>query len=174
MFFETLEGAQRDYVFETYADEFRQSAESVANSATAIQETGGLEVIAQALARIPAFAVASITTSTAIVSVSAGSRYIETLLLTSEVAALAGGIELTTQYRDLKEGAATVDPAQVEHMESFDSLSFDTADGFRGLTLTTIKLDSEATATERLELVANETPGIQDLSSTIGDASLYA
>ena len=69
--------------------------------------------------------------------------------------------------------AANVDPAQVEHIVSFESLSFDTADGFVGLTLTTINFDSEEAATNHLELVTSETPGMQDLSVKIGDASLY-
>ena len=172
-FFETLEGAQRDYVFETYTDEFRQSAESVASAATAIQETGSNEVIAQALARMPAFAIASVTASGTGDPVIVPTGYISTLLTLDDLAGLVGEVELTIQYRDHREGAAKVDPAQFEHMDSFDSLSFDTADGFRGLTLTTIKFDSEGAAADHLELVTSEAPGLQDLSATIGDAAFY-
>ena len=172
-------------MFDTYREEFRQSAESVANAAAAIQEDGGNEVIAQALVRIPAFAIASVTTSTTdyagsngpvitLIPVTAPAGYIGTLLLPSDVAAHAGGVELTTQYRDAKAMAAAVDPAQVEHMDSFDSLSFATVDGFRGLTLTTVMFDSEGAAAHHLRLVTSETPGMQDLPDNIGDASSFA
>ena len=176
-FFTELEGARRDYVFETLEDQFRRSAENVASATTTIQEAGGNEVITQALARIPAFTAASVTTGATsgptIELVPVRSGHIDTLLLPSEVAALAG-VELTIQYRDLRAGAASVDPAQVEHMDSFDSLSFDTADGFKGVTLSTVKFYSESAATDHLELVTTETPGLQELSGNIGDTSLYA
>lgn len=174
VFFAELEGGQRDYVFETYGDEFRNSAENLASIATAIQETYGDEAIAQALARIPAFAIASVITSGTNDPVIGFSRQIETLLLPSEVAPLASGVELTTTYVDLRSMAANVDPAQIEHMDSFDSLTFATADGSRGLTLTTVKFDSEGAAADHLESVTSETPGLRDLSVKIGDASFIS
>ena len=175
-FFAALEGEEQEYVSETYGDDLQRSAERVASSGMEIYENTGNEVLADALARIPAFAVASVTTGTTTtnepVIVPAGS--ISTLLFPGEVAALADGVELTTRYIDLRSMAANVDPAQVENMDSFESLSFDTADGFIGLTLTTIKFDSEGAAADHLALVSSEAPGMQELSATIGDAAFYA
>ena len=70
--------------------------------------------------------------------------------------------------------AAAVDPAQVEHMDSFDSLSFEMAGSSQGLALTTIKYDSEEAATNHLELVTSETPEMDEHTSKIGDTSFFA
>ena len=115
----------------------------------------------------------STTTGTTIDPVAVTAGYIGTLLLPGEVAALAGGVELTTRYIDLRFMAAKVDPAQVEHMVSFDSLDFVEDADSRSLSLITIEFDSESAATDHLELVTRETPGIQGHSVTIGDASFY-
>ena len=40
--------------------------------------------------------------------------------------------------------------------------------------MNTVKFDSESAATDHLELVTTETPGLQELSGNIGDTSLYA
>ena len=84
---------------------------------------------------------------------------------------LAGGVGLSTRHLDLKSMAANIDPAQVEHMVSFDSLSFDIADGSKGLTLTVIHLDSEDAASDRMELMLEEGPGLEHLAEPIGDIS---
>lgn len=98
---------------------------------------------------------------------------ISTLLFPDEVTALAGGLRLTTHYRDQKSAAAAIDPAQVEHMDSFSSLTFTTEDNSRSLTLTTIDYDSEDAATDSLGLLTAGSSGVQDMPVTIGDVSAY-
>jgi hypothetical protein len=56
---------------------------------------------------------------------------ISTLLTVNGVAELTGGVGLSTKQIDMRSMAESVDPTQVEHMISFDSLSFDTALGPR-------------------------------------------
>ena len=98
---------------------------------------------------------------------------ISTLLFPSEVSRAADVEQLTTSQRDQKSAAAAVDPSQVEHMDSFDSLSFDTVDGTRSLVLTSIDFDSEGAATDHAGLMIGEGPGMQDLPRAIGDASAF-
>ncbi len=97
-------------------------------------------------------------------------NYIALLLFSAEVSEVAGVGPLTTEYRDQKAAAAAIDPAQVEHIDSFDSLWFDIDDGARSLVLTTMDLDSEGAATDRLGLMSS---GMSDLPDKIGDASVY-
>jgi hypothetical protein len=97
---------------------------------------------------------------------------VNTLLVAAEVSILAGVDELTTDYRDAKAMAASVDPSQVEHMDSFDMLSIETTDRSRGLTLTTIDFDSEAAAADHMDLMVEDT-GLLDLPDKIGDVSGY-
>ena len=96
---------------------------------------------------------------------------ITALLMVDDVSALAGGVGLSTRQLDLKSMAAGVDPAQVEHMVSFDSLSFDTADGSQGLTLTVVHLNSENAASDQMELMLEEVPALEHLADGSGDAS---
>ena len=173
-FFTDLTDDQRNYVFDTYGGDLQRWAENVADAAGIIQDNGGNEVITQALSRLPAFAIASEITSTTDEPATASASYIGSLLLPEEVAALANGVQLTTQYSDMKAGAEAVDPAQVEHIDSFDSLAFEMAGSSQGLALTTIKFDSEEAATNHLELVTSETPGMDDHTSKIGDTSFFA
>ena len=155
-----------------------------------IQENSGQDdygQIIQALSRIPAFVATTTTTSasppiTSTTGTSTGNNtepqtaptgYISSLLLPREVEALSGGAGLETKITDMKSMAAEVDQAQVEHMVSFDSLSFDTADGLRGLTLTAVLFDSESAAIERFELITGQDSGMQSHSDSIGDASAF-
>ena len=80
---------------------------------------------------------------------------------------------MTTSYRDQKSAAASVDPSQVEHMDSFESLSFGTEDGTRSLVLTTIDFDSQGAATDHMGLMVGEGSGMLDLPDGIGDASAF-
>ena len=89
------------------------------------------------------------------------------------VSDLAGGVDFKTVYIDLRSRAAEVDPAQVASMESFDSLNFVTTDDALSLTLSTIKFDSAEAAAEHYDTVVRETPGIEDLPDTIGDAASH-
>ncbi len=173
-FFLELTDDQRDYVFDTYGRDLQRSAEEVADAASIIQEDEGNEIIATALERIPAFAIASEITSTTDEPATASASYIGSLLLPEEIAALANGVGLTTQYSDMKAMAEAVDPAQVEQIASFDSLSFEMAGSSQGLALTTIQFDSEEAATNHLELVTSETPGMDNHTSKIGDTSFFA
>ncbi|PKB73637.1 MAG: hypothetical protein BZY75_00710 [SAR202 cluster bacterium Io17-Chloro-G7] len=179
--FSQLKGDQWDYVMGTYSEQFRQSAEKVAELTIRIQENSDQDDSGQillALSRIPAFVLTSASTSTSNTSTTGESQttptgYISSLLLPGEVEALSGGAELKTEVTDLKSMAAEVDPAQVENLVSFDSLSIDTADGFRGLTLTTILFDSENAAIERFDLITGQESGMQSHSDSIGDASSF-
>ena len=58
-------------------------------------------------------------------------------------------------------------------MDSFQSLSFETEDRTRGLTLTTIDFDTEGAATDHYGLVVSHGPGMLDLPDNIGDDSAY-
>jgi hypothetical protein len=173
-FFDGLDEAQANYVYGTSGVELRRSAERVAKYALTVQQRRGDEAISQELARLPAFAIATTNTSSGTVTgeaVQVPDGDISTLLMVDDVSSIAGGVGLTSFQLDLKSRAAEIDPAQVEHTLSFDLLSFSTADGSQGLTMTTINLDSEAESTAHMELVSSETPGIQDLPDTIGDSS---
>ena len=78
---------------------------------------------------------------------------------------------MSTRQLDQKSMAASVDPVQVEHIVSFDSLSFDTADESRGLTLTAIRLNSKTAASDRMELMVEKRPPLAHLAEDIGDVS---
>ena len=98
---------------------------------------------------------------------------ISTLPFPDEVAEPAGGLRLTTHYRDQKSAAAAIDPAQVEHVDSFSSLTFTTEDNSRSLVLTTIDFDSGGAAIDRFGLLSAEPSDMQDTPITIGDASAF-
>jgi hypothetical protein len=143
-----------------------------------IQQSRGDETIAEELARLPAFAIATTNTSTTASttteptngSVQVPDGDISTLLTVNDVAGLAGSVGLSTKQIDMRAMAENVDPTPVEHMISFDSLSFVAADRTQGLTLTTIKFDSEE-ADNHMALLALEASTMQDFADTIGDES---
>ena len=184
-FFAAMDEPQRRSMLETHGDEIRQSAEQVASLAVSIQGIAGGEAITQALSTIPAFAAVSATTdrptnnpeivleTTGGGAVTVPQGAISTLLFPDEVSALAGGVDLSTNHLDLLSMAAGVDPSQVEHMESFDSLSFETDGRSPSLSLTTIKFDSEEFVAGHMEIVLSEAPGMQNLSEPMGDSAYY-
>lgn len=141
-----------------------------------IQQSRGDQTIAEELARLPAFATtntsttASTTTEPTNGSVQVPDGDISTLLTVNDVAGLAGGVGLSTKQINMRAMAENVDPTPVEHMISFDSLSFVAADRTQGLTLTTIKFDSEE-ADNHMALLALEASTMQDFADTIGDES---
>ena len=141
-----------------------------------IQQSRGDQTIAEELARLPAFATtntsttASTTTEPTNGSVQVPDGDISTLLTVNDVAGLAGSVGLSTKQIDMRAMAENVDPTPVEHMISFDSLSFVAADRTQGLTLTTIKFDSEE-ADNHMALLALEASTMQDFADTIGDES---
>jgi len=98
----------------------------------------------------------------------------------SFMALLAGGdiqgvlktvVPLTTRFYDYKEMAVVSDPSQVENMDTFYGLSFQTHDGFKGVTFLAIDFKSETEARDHFEKVKSETPRMQDMSPPIGNAS---
>ena len=95
---------------------------------------------------------------------------INAMLLPSDVTALAGGGGITAAYIERKSQAAAIDPAQVEHMDSFESLVFTGEDHSRSLTLTAIKFDSDDAAADRSRLMSE---GMKNMSAKIGDGSAY-
>ena len=173
-FFGDLDEKGRNYVFGDFGVELRQMAERVIESALIVQELRGDQAISQALASLPAFAIETTDTG-------AGDPVIEpalvpagdinTLLTVNDVAALAGGVGLSTRQLDMRSMAANVDPAQIEHMVSFDSLSFEVSDGSKRLTLTMIRLDSDGAASDRMELMVAEGPPLEHFAEPIGDTS---
>lgn len=64
---------------------------------------------------------------------------------------LAAEVPLTTSYRDFKEKAENVDPAQVVNMDSWFGLTFETAGSADGLTFTLIDFDSPTSASAHFE-----------------------
>ena len=71
-------------------------------------------------------------------TLTAVASHIKSLLLPSAVAQLAGGVEITTEYRNQMSMAVNTDAGQFEHVVSFEMLNFETPDGFRSLILTTL------------------------------------
>ena len=76
-----------------------------------------------------------------------------------------------TEFFDYKKMAESVDPAQVVNMDSWYGMSFDTEDGTKGLTFSVIDFDSQTSAQNHFEKIIAETPGLEIMSSPIGDAS---
>ena len=100
-----------------------------------VQERRGDETIAQELALLPAFAIATTNTGTTTEpitdTVQVPDGDISTLLTVNDVDEVAGGVGLSTKQIDMGSMAEFLDPTQVEHMICFDSLPFDTAVGPR-------------------------------------------
>ncbi len=84
---------------------------------------------------------------------------------------LTSMVVLQTEFFDYKKMAEAVDPAQVANMDSWYGMGFDTEDGMKGLTLSAIDFDSQTSAQDHFEMMVAETPGLEIMSSPIGDAS---
>ena len=97
---------------------------------------------------------------------------ISTLLQPDDFADVAGVTGLTTEQRDMKAMAGAIDPTQVEDMDSFDLLDFASSAG-PSLSLITIDFTSEGAATDHLALVSSDGPGMEALTPTIGDSSVF-
>ncbi len=95
-----------------------------------------------------------------------------TLLAEGDVqGVLTTEVPVTAQFYDYKEMAAVSDPSQVENMDSFYGLSFQTEDGAKGVTFSAIDFTSTAAARDHYEQIKSETPGMQAMSPPISDAS---
>ena len=179
--FAALEEERRTQLFTAYGEQISGTAESAARLAAAAIEATGDESIAKALQRTPAFAIASTSTGGHVVylgepiivvqAVVSSDRNISRLLSPDEVAALTGGLELTVQHRDQKSAADSVDPNKIEHIDSFNSLTFTTAEGSRGLSLTAMDFDSEDAAAYHLAKMTGPESGMLNMDDTIGDSS---
>ena len=76
------------------------------------------------------------------------------LLLADDVEQqLAAEVSLTTSYRDYKEMAEKVDPAQVVNMDSWFGLTMETPGSAEGLTFTLIDFDSPNAASAHFEMM---------------------
>jgi len=174
-FFGSLDEQARKELIAPYSDLISETAVTASEFAREALEATGDENIGLALQRTPAF-MAGVQSRTGpskpvVVMERAVEHDSSALLSSGEVSDLAGGTPLNVQYRDLKAKAAAVDPSQVEHIDSFAVLSFDTQDGSRGLSLTTMDFDSEAAAAEHLAMLVGPESGMQKMNDTIGDAS---
>lgn len=78
---------------------------------------------------------------------------------------------LETRFYDLADVARAVDPTQVEDMESFYGLRFQTEGAIKGISFTVVDFNTDANALGHFEKVKSETPGMQDTAQSIGDAS---
>jgi len=175
-FFAYLDEQERKDLIAPYSDLISQTAVTVSKLAREAMEASDDESIGLALQRTPAFMACTMQRSGPIKPVVVMEKVVDNdageYLSLKEVSAAAAGINLKIEYRDLKAKAAAVDPAQVEHIDSFAVLSFDTEDGYRGLSLTTMDFDSEDAATEHMAMMTGPDSGMQDMDETIGDASV--
>ena len=169
--FLSLDQAGLEDVLSTYGRQLEETATRVATLAAASNEIAGDQMIVSALERTPAFA--AIFRSEIQPNTGNRSGEVSGLLSPEEVASAAGTGELSTTQRDQKAGAAGVDPAQVEHIDSFTTLSFDNDDNTRHLMLTTIDFDSQKAAVDHYTLVVSESSGMQDMPVAIGEASVH-
>lgn len=181
VFFAALDEERRIQLLAPYAERISDTAVLAAELAALASEATGDDSIALALQNTPAFAArGSDTEGNAVPREPIVERRvvqpgdINTLLSPIEVAALAGELELTVRYRDQKSAAASTDPEQVEHIDSFASLTFSVADGSRSLVLMAIDFDSEDAATEHLGLILGPDSGMRDFERVIGDAAAYS
>ena len=175
-FFASLYEQERKELIAPYAELISETAVTASKFAREAMEATGDESIGLALQRTPVFMAATMQRSGPIerivVMEKVGGNNAGAYLSLKEVSAAAGGINLKIEYRDLKAKASAVDPAQVEHMDSFAVLSFDTEDGYRGLSLTTMGFDSEEAAATHMGLMTGPGSGMHDMDETIGDASV--
>jgi hypothetical protein len=84
---------------------------------------------------------------------------------------LTSKVTLKADFRDLKDMAEGVNPAQVEKMDSWYGTTIEAAAGGPGMTFTVIDFDSTSSAQDHFEKMKSETPGMQDMDSPFGDAS---
>ena len=80
-------------------------------------------------------------------------------------------VPLTTRIYDFKAMAGSSNPCQVTNMDSFYGLSFQTENGTKEMTFSAVDFDSEASAQGHFEKMKSETPGMQDMAPSLGDAS---
>ena len=85
---------------------------------------------------------------------------------------LTTAVRLNTDFINYKAMAEGVDSTQVESIDSWYGLVIKAADGAEGITFSVIDFDSTPSAQGHFETIKTETPGLQDMDSPIGDASV--
>ncbi len=168
-FFATLDGELRQYVLSIYEPRLKDTAIQVGKLLVMAHEITGSDAMVSALQQTPAFALVISDNGRPNARISNGG--IRGLLSADEVANVVGTQVLSLTERDQKAAAAAVDPAQVEHIDSFASLTFSDEADTRSLTLTTIDFDSKKEAVKRYDLLVGEQSGLQEMPVAIGDAS---
>ena len=83
---------------------------------------------------------------------------------------LVSQVELNTRFSNNKEMAESVDPQQVVAMDSFYSLSFQTEDGMKCMTLTVIDFNSNSSAEQHFQKVRIESE-LESMQEPIGNDS---
>ncbi len=84
---------------------------------------------------------------------------------------LAAEVALTTSYTDFKEMAENVDPAQVGNMDSWYSLTIETAGRADGITFTLIDFDSPASASAHFEKMRSAKKAPPELEASFGGSA---
>lgn len=84
---------------------------------------------------------------------------------------LVSQVELNTRFANGEEMAESVDPQQVMAMDCFYSLSFQTNDGMKSMTLTLIDFDSSSAAEQYFQKVKAESE-LESMQEPIGNYSL--
>ena len=96
----------------------------------------------------------------------------KTLLTTEDVnTLLAAAVILTTDLRDFKAMAASVDPAQTTNMDSWYGVVFAVAESGPSLSFTVIDFDSPPSARAHFDRMTAEASGMQVMDPAIADAS---
>ena len=84
---------------------------------------------------------------------------------------LAAEVPLTTSYRDLKEMAENVDPAQVVKVDSWFGLTIETAGSADGVTFTLIDFDSPTSASAHFEKMRSAKKAPPELEVSFGGSA---
>ncbi len=84
---------------------------------------------------------------------------------------LTSMVVFETEFRDYKKMAESVDPAQVEDMDSWYGMAFVAEDRMKSLTFNVIDFDSQTSAQDRFEKTRAEIPGLEIMNLSIGDTS---
>jgi hypothetical protein len=97
--------------------------------------------------------------------------FVALLTATDVEDAATGSASLTTELRDLRSMAASVDPSQVVSIETWYGNSFVAGDGGATLTFTVIDFESNTAAEAHFEKLTSGSPAPQPVDPPIGDAS---
>ena len=84
---------------------------------------------------------------------------------------LEAEVPLTTSYRDFKEMAKDIDPAQVANMDSWFGLTIETAGSADGITFTLIDFDSPISASAHFEKMRSAKKAIPEVEAAFGGNS---